>query len=64
MKEYKKMGNMPDVIVQKNGCFCDILDKAMLYLSLSEERGLQQLKYKVIEAWIHVFSWIDKEDNL
>lgn len=50
VKEYKKMGNMPDVIIQKNGCFCDILDKAMLYLSLSEERGLQQLKYKVIEA--------------
>lgn len=64
VKECKKMGNMPGVRIQKkNWCFCDILDKAMLYLSLSEERGLQQLKYKVMKAWIYVVQ-IDKEDSL
>lgn len=50
MKGHKKMNDAPSERVQQNGCFCDVLNEAILYLSLSEERDLQQLRYEVIKA--------------
>lgn len=44
------MNDVPSARVQQNECFCDVLNKAILYLSLSEERDLQQLRYDVMKA--------------